>query len=182
MPLTVSGILMMVASGLLVVVKPGTPYLFLAGSYLLVGFGFGMVNPPITNTAVSGMPLSQAGVAAAVAGTARQVGSVLGVAVLGSVVASRMPGELASRLAGSHLPAAVLAHLRKTNVGTGSLAGPGLPARAAKIVEEAFTASTHTGWVVASAAGLLIAVLALLTTGPRSQQAAKRVMRDAHEH
>jgi hypothetical protein len=44
-----------------------------------------MINAPITNTAVSGMPLAQAGVAAGVASTCRQVGSALGVAVLGSL-------------------------------------------------------------------------------------------------
>ncbi|MEU4561950.1 hypothetical protein AB0F72_26500 [Actinoplanes sp. NPDC023936] len=42
----------------------------------------------ITNTAVSGMPRAQAGVAAAIASTSRQVGSALGVAVIGAVVAS----------------------------------------------------------------------------------------------
>ena len=36
-----------------------------------------MVNPPITNTAVLGMPEAQAGVAAAVASTSRQVGQTL---------------------------------------------------------------------------------------------------------
>ena len=44
------------------------------------------LNPPITNTAVSGMPNSQAGVAAAVASTSRQVGQTLGVAVIGSIL------------------------------------------------------------------------------------------------
>ena len=47
-----------------------------------------MVNAPITNSAVSGMPNSQAGVAAAVASTSRQVGATLGVAVVGSVLNS----------------------------------------------------------------------------------------------
>jgi lysylphosphatidylglycerol synthetase-like protein (DUF2156 family) len=47
----------------------------------------GLVNPPITNTAISGMPPSQAGVAAAVASTGRQVGVTLGVAVMGSLAA-----------------------------------------------------------------------------------------------
>ena len=46
-----------------------------------------MVNPPITNTAVLGMPPEQAGVAAAVASTSRQVGQTLGVAVLGAIAA-----------------------------------------------------------------------------------------------
>jgi hypothetical protein len=63
-------------------------------AYALFGAGLGMVNPAITNSAVAGMPLSQAGVAAAIASTGRQVGAALGVAVAGSVVA-------ASRASGS---------------------------------------------------------------------------------
>jgi EmrB/QacA subfamily drug resistance transporter len=62
-----------------------TPFAVLIASYMLFGLGFGLVNPPITNTAVSGMPPSQAGVAAAVASTSRQVGGTLGVAVLGAL-------------------------------------------------------------------------------------------------
>ncbi|MFK4064526.1 MFS transporter [Streptomyces sp. NPDC029674] len=56
--------------------------------YVLFGLGFGFVNAPITNTAVSGMPRAQAGVAAAVASTSRQIGTTLGVAVIGAVLAS----------------------------------------------------------------------------------------------
>jgi MFS family permease len=70
-------------------------------AYLFFGIGFGMVNAPITNTAVSGMPISQAGVAAAVASTSRQVGSALGVAVVGSVYTSTLDdGKLAAAHAG----------------------------------------------------------------------------------
>ena len=46
------------------------------------------MNAPITNAAVSGMPRAQAGVAAAIATTSRQVGQTLGVAVVGALVAS----------------------------------------------------------------------------------------------
>lgn len=55
---------------------------------MLFGIGFGMVNAPITNTAVAGMPLAQSGVAAAVASTSRQIGQTLGVAVIGAVLAA----------------------------------------------------------------------------------------------
>jgi hypothetical protein len=48
------------------------------------------VNAPITNAAVSGMPRAQAGVAAAIATTSRQIGSTLGVAVVGSLVATSL--------------------------------------------------------------------------------------------
>ncbi len=56
--------------------------------YALFGIGFGFVNAPITNTAVSGMPRAQARFAAAVASTSRQLGQTLGVAVVGAVLAS----------------------------------------------------------------------------------------------
>ncbi len=58
----------------------------------MFGIGFGLVNAPITNTAVSGMPRAQAGVAAAVASTSRQIGTSLGVAVIGAVMAAGVRG------------------------------------------------------------------------------------------
>ena len=47
-----------------------------------------LVPKPVRTNAVAGMPLSQAGVAAAIASTGRQVGAALGVAVAGTVVAA----------------------------------------------------------------------------------------------
>ncbi len=63
-----------------------TPLTLLLGAYALFGAGLGMINPAITNSAVAGMPLSQAGVAAAIASTGRQVGAAFGVAIAGTVV------------------------------------------------------------------------------------------------
>ena len=48
--------------------------------YLLFGIGIGTINPPITNSAVSGMPISMTGVAASLASVGRQTGTTLGVA------------------------------------------------------------------------------------------------------
>ncbi len=77
------------ASGLLLTrLTADSSALLLLPAYALFGIGFGLVNAPITNSAVSGMPLSQAGVAAAVASTSRQIGQSLGVAVIGTVVTS----------------------------------------------------------------------------------------------
>jgi EmrB/QacA subfamily drug resistance transporter len=63
-----------------------TATLFVA--YAIFGIGFGTINPPITNTAVAGMPPAQAGVAAAIASTSRQLGQTLGVAIVGALAAS----------------------------------------------------------------------------------------------
>jgi EmrB/QacA subfamily drug resistance transporter len=69
-----------------------TPYLLLA--YLLFGIGNGLLSPTITNTAVAGMPAAQAGTASAIASTSRQVGTALGVAVIGAVSGSSAAGGL----------------------------------------------------------------------------------------
>jgi MFS family permease len=87
------------AAILLVVIEADTPIGLLVLAYVVFGIGFGMINAPITNTAVSGMPLAQAGVASAVASTSRQVGSALGVAVLGSLVLARVHGPVADGFA-----------------------------------------------------------------------------------
>jgi EmrB/QacA subfamily drug resistance transporter len=84
-PLYTAGACMAVSATLLTRLSADTPLIQLLVAYLVFGIGFGMVNSPITNTAVSGMPREQAGVAAAVASTSRQVGSSLGVAVTGSI-------------------------------------------------------------------------------------------------
>ena len=84
-PLLVSGVCMVVACLLLSGIEPATPLSQLLVAYVLFGVGFGLVNPPITNAAVSGMPRAQAGVASAIASTSRQVGITLGVAVVGAI-------------------------------------------------------------------------------------------------
>ncbi|MGW1884882.1 MFS transporter [Streptomyces sp. NPDC001970] len=88
LPLIVAGSAMAACGLLFAAFEAETTTALLFTGYVLFGLGFGMVNAPITNTAVSGMPRSQAGVAAAVASTSRQTGATLGVAVIGSVLAA----------------------------------------------------------------------------------------------
>jgi predicted MFS family arabinose efflux permease len=101
--LLAAAVAMIVAALMLTRITPGTPAAYLLTAYFLFGLGAGLVNPPITNTAVSGMPPAQAGVAAAVASTSRQVGMALGVAVLGAV-AGREPSPPRSAGASPRLP------------------------------------------------------------------------------
>jgi len=125
LPLVTGSLSLMASAGILTQLTVSTPTGVLLLSYFLFGLGFGLVNPPITHTAVSGMPPSQAGVAAAVASTSRQVGQTLGVAVLGA------------------LAGAVAIHGR---------------------LGANFTASTHASWWIIAALGLLVLMLALITT------------------
>jgi MFS family permease len=72
-------------------------------AFAVFGVGSGMVNAPITQAAVSGMPFSQAGVASGIASTSRQIGTSLGVAITGSILAGSLPGPLRTGfIAASH--------------------------------------------------------------------------------
>jgi len=94
LPLLVAGAGIAAAGVVLTGLAPDTPIPVLVLAYAVFGAGFGMLNAPITNSAVAGMPREQAGLAAAVASTSRQVGISLGVAVIGTVAAAqeRSPG------------------------------------------------------------------------------------------
>ncbi|MVU83350.1 DHA2 family efflux MFS transporter permease subunit [Nocardia sp. ET3-3] len=83
--LLMAGSLMAVAAIGLTLLRADTPIWQLVITFALFGIGFGMVNAPITTTAVSGMPLDRAGAASAVASTSRQVGVSLGVALCGAL-------------------------------------------------------------------------------------------------
>ncbi len=114
-PLTLGGVCIMVGGAPLLGLDPHTSLLRLGASYVLLGCGFGLVNPPITQTAVSGMPPERAGVASAIASTSRQMGNVLGVAVMGSMVSatalgpSRLSDAAATKFTtASHLSWAIL--------------------------------------------------------------------------
>ncbi len=104
LPLLAAGIAMTAGGAALTTVADQTAVGWLIVSYLAFGLGVGLVGAPITNTAVSGMPRSQAGVASAVASTSRQIGATLGVAVVGSTVTARVHGAFpVSFAAASHL-------------------------------------------------------------------------------
>ena len=78
------------ASALLTFLTATTPVWALLCIFAVFGIGFSMVNAPITNAAVSGMPLDRAGAASAVTSTSRQVGVSIGVALCGSVAGSAL--------------------------------------------------------------------------------------------
>jgi EmrB/QacA subfamily drug resistance transporter len=101
-PLLIAGVAFLLACVMLVGIEPTTPLAWLIASYLVFGIGFGFVNAPITNAAVSGMPIAQAGVAAAIATTSRQFGQAIGVAIVGAVTASGAASSASGVSATSH--------------------------------------------------------------------------------
>ncbi|MEK6465662.1 MFS transporter [Pseudonocardia alni] len=88
LPLVLGGSAMVLVALTFSQLCPTTPLWLILLAHGVFGCGFALLNPPITNTAVNGMPPERAGVAAAVASTSRQAGQSFGVAVSGTVVAT----------------------------------------------------------------------------------------------
>jgi EmrB/QacA subfamily drug resistance transporter len=101
-PLLVSGLCAVTGCLVLTGLGPGTALPALMAAYAIFGLGMGLMNAPITNAAVSGMPRAQAGVASAIATTSRQVGQTLGVAVVGAIVASHAAAGDAGLASATH--------------------------------------------------------------------------------
>jgi DHA2 family methylenomycin A resistance protein-like MFS transporter len=76
-----------------------TPYVLLIPPLALTGFGMGLVMPAVTAALTDAAPLHHSGLASGVINSARQTGSVIGVALLGGLVARLDDIVLAVRLA-----------------------------------------------------------------------------------
>ncbi|MFJ1865377.1 MFS transporter [Streptomyces sp. NPDC088097] len=87
--------LSLIGAGLLLVstVDPGTPYALYALYLLVLSAGTGLCAPSLTLTVVAELPAHQAGLGSGLNTAAREIGAALGVAVVGTVLASRLHGN-----------------------------------------------------------------------------------------
>src|SRR6202012_2337997 len=67
-------------------IGPGTPYWAVGLQLVALGGGLGLLVPPLTSTLLGSVEKSRSGIAAGVLNATRQTGSVLGVALFGSLV------------------------------------------------------------------------------------------------
>ncbi len=74
--------------GTLVFIAPGTPYWAIGPQLVAIGGGLGLLVPPLTSTLLGSVEKSRSGIAAGVLNSTRQTGSVLGVALFGSLLGS----------------------------------------------------------------------------------------------
>jgi EmrB/QacA subfamily drug resistance transporter len=137
--------LVVVAAGLGILALNGlhSDYPLLALSLIVSAGGMGMVTAPSTGAIIVSLPLNKAGVGSAVNDTTRELGGALGVAVLGSLVASLYRADL---------PASATA--AKTSLGAGLEAAAKLPGPAG----DALTHAARSAYVHAFDITMLVAV------------------------
>jgi EmrB/QacA subfamily drug resistance transporter len=94
--------LLLVGVGLLLMRGLGasTSWTHLIPGLIVAGVGTGLVNPPLASTAVGVVPPQQAGMASGINSTFRQVGIATGIALLGTLFASKISSEVLARTAG----------------------------------------------------------------------------------
>jgi EmrB/QacA subfamily drug resistance transporter len=88
-PVMVAGLLVAAAGSLALALLPADGSVADVGwRFALVGIGAGLMNSPMSNTAVSSAAARHSGAASATHNTFRQIGGTLGVAALGTIVAA----------------------------------------------------------------------------------------------
>ncbi len=99
--------------GLLLIggITPTDDWTVLIPGLLVAGFGGAALQAQLTNGAVSSAPRERGGQATGISATMRQVGSSVGIALLGAIFASRYASYLPGALANAHVPAQAQAQL-----------------------------------------------------------------------
>lgn len=127
-----------------------TSYWALLPVMMTMAGGMAMVIPSMTGSIMSAVPMGKAGVGSAMNDTTRELGGALGVAVLGSLVASRYDSKLEPAL--SLLPGDLRARANESLAGALQAAGsvPGdSAAEVSRIAREAFVSGIHVAAIVA---------------------------------
>lgn len=156
-----------------------TPYSNIFWRLMLMSAGMGLTMAPATESVMGSLPLFKAGVGSAVNDTTRQVGGALGVAVIGSVLATTYGNQIRDFLTGLGLPLPQPmidgAHNSIGAVQNGivpRLQEMGLADAASRISAEAnsaFVGAVHWGVLTAAAATAIGVVVVLLFLPARAR-------------
>ena len=87
-------------------IEHGTSYWATCAQLIVIGGGLGLLVPPLTSTLLGSVEKSRSGIAAGVLNSTRQTGSVLGVALFGSLI-----GQSSAFIAGAHVSLLISAAL-----------------------------------------------------------------------
>ncbi|MFD5908757.1 DHA2 family efflux MFS transporter permease subunit [Streptomyces massasporeus] len=128
------------ALALLTRVDAGSSYGDFVAPLVVLGLSIGLALSPCTDAIMGAFPESELGVGGAVNDTSLELGGSLGIAILGSLLATSYSGHLSDATAGSKLPASSLS-TAQDSVGAGYAVARGIGDKARQLAEQA----AHTG-------------------------------------
>jgi EmrB/QacA subfamily drug resistance transporter len=138
-----------------------TPLAWIEFLLLVQGLAIGMVIGPVTAALIGNLPLEQAGAGSAVTNTVRQTGSVIGIAVGGTIMSIVYRRAIEPALAGAPGPVQDQARVSAEQA-RHVAAAAGRPALA-RAADDAFIHAMHVGAVWIAGFALLGAVVLLIT-------------------
>jgi len=149
--------MLLVAAGFVMFsrITPHTAYLYVLASLMPFVSGMALTMSPMTTSIMSAVPPRRAGAGSAMNDATRELGAALGVAVLGSVAASKYASVLA--VVTVHLPAAARQQARSSLTGALSVAGK-LPHAAGLAVRQGADTAFVDGIHLACILGAVLAV------------------------
>ncbi|MFJ6728455.1 MFS transporter [Streptomyces sp. NPDC091281] len=168
-PLTVGLLLGALAVLGLTTVGPATSYDRVWPLFVLFGAACGLVVAPSTAAALAGVAPERAGMASGAVNTARQVGAVLGTALLGSLLTGRVAADLPHQLAAHGVPLAARTSVEAA-VASGSAGGRALSAGGRAAVEGAFVSGIDAGLAATACVFLATALMALTAVRNRPRE------------
>ncbi|MFJ8594184.1 DHA2 family efflux MFS transporter permease subunit [Streptomyces sp. NPDC093598] len=124
------------ALALLTQVDAGSSYGDFVAPLVVLGLSIGLALSPCTDAIMGAFPESELGVGGAVNDTSLELGGSLGIAILGSLLATSYSGHLSDATAGSKLPASSLA-TAQDSVGAGYAVARGIGDKARRLAEQA---------------------------------------------
>ncbi|MFY9331443.1 MAG: MFS transporter [Candidatus Nanopelagicales bacterium] len=141
-----------------------SPMWLLLGGFFLFGLGMGNVIAPASTVMQNVLPLAQVGAGSAVQNTVRQVGGALGVAIIGTVLATQYSASAIEILSPLDLPEQVVTTASQSIVATDALlmqstAAPDVIAGIQTQIFEAFLTASHLTYFVSLA---IVAIAALI--------------------
>jgi predicted MFS family arabinose efflux permease len=159
--------------GIAVVVSLSVSTWALAGLLFVYGTGVGMATAQLTSLLLSDVPADESGQASGLQSSIRQLGSALGVALLGGLLVSRLAAATRDNLAALHLPTGTVDGVTTAVKESAGIAIAGLQAQPGghAISQAASEAMVHASRLTTGAASLAL-VLGLLATFALPRQAA----------
>jgi len=174
--MTTGLVLVALSMAALVFIQIDTPLWIALVIFFVFGFGMGNVIAPASTVMQNALPLGRAGAGSAVQNTVRQVGGALGVAIIGTVLATQYTSRVDSIL--DDLPDAIPESARSaasesiiaTDQVLAAAQAQGAPAELVSTVRdrayEAFLLSSHVTYVI-SMALVVVAALVVAFVLPR---------------
>ena len=163
--------LTLVAVGLSIVTQfaVDSTYGIVAAHLLVLGFGMGMAMAPATESVMGSLPVEKASVGSAVNDTTRTTGGALGVAILGSLLASQYRGDMDGAVSG--LPHDAAATASDTLSGGLAVAHRLGDSGLAEAAQSAFLNGMHVAAIAAAAVALAGAIVAYMVIPAREREA-----------